>query len=68
MAKDEGLLLGDAARAVGVSVDTLRRWARTYRRRDAARIEYLPHRAGVNQLVGGSTLPLATALLTSEYG
>src|SRR5919107_1823451 len=26
MAKDEGLLLGDAARAMGVSVDTLRRW------------------------------------------
>jgi molybdopterin-binding protein len=28
MAKDEGLLLGDAARAIGVSVDTLRRWER----------------------------------------
>ena len=26
---DEGLLLGDAARALGVSVDTLRRWERT---------------------------------------
>jgi molybdopterin-binding protein len=25
---DEGLLLGDAARALGVSVDTLRRWER----------------------------------------
>ncbi len=25
---DEGLLLGDAAAALGVSVDTLRRWAR----------------------------------------
>ena len=29
MTGDEGLLLGDAARALGVSVDTLRRWART---------------------------------------
>jgi molybdopterin-binding protein len=28
MTKDEGLLLGDAARAIGVSVDTLRRWER----------------------------------------
>jgi molybdopterin-binding protein len=28
MARDEGLLLGDAARAIGVSVDTLRRWER----------------------------------------
>src|ERR687895_89046 len=28
MANDEGLLLGDAARAIGVSVDTLRRWER----------------------------------------
>jgi molybdopterin-binding protein len=26
--KDEGLLLGDAARAIGVSADTLRRWER----------------------------------------
>jgi molybdopterin-binding protein len=28
MARDEGLLLGEAARAIGVSVDTLRRWER----------------------------------------
>src|SRR5918995_970257 len=28
MAKDEGLLLGAAARAIGVSVDPLRRWER----------------------------------------
>jgi molybdopterin-binding protein len=28
MARDEGLLLGDAARAIGVSADTLRRWER----------------------------------------
>jgi molybdopterin-binding protein len=39
MAKDEGLLLGDAARAIGVSVDTLRRWERAGKlrtRRDRA--------------------------------
>jgi molybdopterin-binding protein len=28
MARDEGLLLGEAARAIGVSQDTLRRWDR----------------------------------------
>jgi molybdopterin-binding protein len=28
MAREEGLLLGDAARAIGVSPDTLRRWER----------------------------------------
>ena len=28
MVKDAGLLLGDAARAIGVSADTLRRWER----------------------------------------
>ena len=28
MPRDEGLLLGDAARAIGVSLDTLRRWER----------------------------------------
>jgi molybdopterin-binding protein len=28
MRSDEGLLLGDAARAIGVSADTLRRWER----------------------------------------
>jgi molybdopterin-binding protein len=39
MAKDEGLLLGDAARVIGVSVDTLRRWERAGKlrtRRDRA--------------------------------
>src|SRR5918997_4861466 len=38
-ARDEGLPLGDAARAIGVSVDTLRRWERAGKlrtRRDAA--------------------------------
>ncbi len=29
MATEEGLLLGDAARAIGVSADTLRRWERS---------------------------------------
>lgn len=39
MAKDQGLLLGDAARAIGVSPDTLRRWERAGKlrtRRDPA--------------------------------
>jgi molybdopterin-binding protein len=39
MARDEGLPLGDAARALGVSVDTLRRWERAGKlrtRRDPA--------------------------------
>jgi molybdopterin-binding protein len=39
MAKDQGLLLGDAARAIGVSADTLRRWERAGKlrtKRDAA--------------------------------
>ncbi len=39
MPKDHGLLLGDAARAIGVSVDTLRRWERAGKlrtHRDAA--------------------------------
>ncbi len=31
MATDEGLLLGEAARAIGVSPDTLRRWERSGR-------------------------------------
>jgi|SRR5215210_5855257 len=39
MTRDEGLLLGDAARAIGVSADTLRRWERAGKirtRRDPA--------------------------------
>jgi molybdopterin-binding protein len=39
MARDQGLLLGDAARAIGVSPDTLRRWERAGKlrtRRDGA--------------------------------
>ena len=39
MVRDEGLPLGDAARAIGVSADTLRRWERAGKlrtRRDSA--------------------------------
>jgi molybdopterin-binding protein len=54
---DEGLLLGDAARAIGVSQDTLRRWDRTGKlrtKRDSANrrrvsrreVERLTHYAG----------------------
>jgi molybdopterin-binding protein len=35
MARNEGLLLGDAARAIGVSADTLRRWERAGKLRTA---------------------------------
>jgi molybdopterin-binding protein len=47
MARDEGLLLGDAARAIGVSPDTLRRWERAGKlrtTRDAANRRRVPRR------------------------
>jgi molybdopterin-binding protein len=47
MAKDEGLLMGEAARAIGVSQDTLRRWDREGKlrtRRDAANRRRVPRR------------------------
>jgi molybdopterin-binding protein len=51
---DQGLLLGDAARAIGVSPDTLRRWERAGKlrtRRDAANRRRVP-RAEVERLSG----------------
>jgi molybdopterin-binding protein len=62
--RDEGLLLGEAARAIGVSQDTLRRWDRAGKlrtRRDSANrrrvsrreVERLAHYAGP-QRAGGS--------------
>jgi molybdopterin-binding protein len=45
MATDPGLLLGDAARAIGVSTDTLRRWERAGKlrtTRDAANRRRVP--------------------------
>jgi molybdopterin-binding protein len=47
MARDEGLLLGDAARAIGVSPDTLRRWERSGKLRtgrDGANRRRVPRR------------------------
>jgi molybdopterin-binding protein len=47
MPRDEGLLLGDAARAIGVSADTLRRWERAGKlrtTRDAANRRRVPKR------------------------
>jgi molybdopterin-binding protein len=47
MTPDEGLLLGDAARAIGVSSDTLRRWERAGKlrtTRDAANRRRVPAR------------------------
>jgi molybdopterin-binding protein len=45
MARDEGMLLSEAARAIGVSQDTLRRWDRTGKmrtRRDSANRRRVP--------------------------
>ena len=47
MAKDAGLLLGEAARAIGVSVDTLRHWERAgdlRTKRDGANRRRVPRR------------------------
>jgi molybdopterin-binding protein len=47
MSSDSGLLLGDAARAIGVSPDTLRRWERAGKlrtRRDSANRRRVPRR------------------------
>jgi molybdopterin-binding protein len=47
MADDPGLLLGDAAKAIGVSQDTLRRWERAGKlrtRRDSANRRRVPVR------------------------
>ena len=47
MVKDEGLLLGEAAKALGVSQDTLRRWDRTGKirtKRDSANRRRVPRR------------------------
>src|SRR5918999_1055194 len=47
MAREEGLSLGDAARAIGVSADTLRRWERAGKlrtRRDSANRRRVPRK------------------------
>jgi molybdopterin-binding protein len=54
MPKDEGLLLGEAARAIGVSQDTLRRWDQAGKlrtRRDSANRRRVS-RAEVERLAG----------------
>jgi molybdopterin-binding protein len=54
MARDEGLLLSEAARAIGVSQDTLRRWDRAGKlrtRRDSANRRRVP-RGEVERLAG----------------
>ena len=54
MAHDEGLLLSEAARAIGVSQDTLRRWDRAGKirtRRDSANRRRVPKRE-VERLAG----------------
>jgi molybdopterin-binding protein len=57
MARDEGLLLGDAARAIGVSADTLRRWERAGKlrtTRDPANRRRVP-RGEIERLSGHSS-------------
>lgn len=54
MRRDEGLLLGEAARAIGVSQDTLRRWDRAGKLRtvrDSANRRRVPRRE-VERLTG----------------
>jgi molybdopterin-binding protein len=54
MAREQGLLLGEAARAIGVSQDTLRRWDREGKirtTRDAANRRRVPRRE-VERLAG----------------
>jgi molybdopterin-binding protein len=54
MARDEGLLISEAARAIGVSQDTLRRWDRAGKlrtRRDTANRRRVP-RSEVERLAG----------------
>lgn len=55
MARGDGLLLGEAARAIGVSQDTLRRWDRAGKLRtvrDSANRRRVPRRE-VERLTGG---------------
>jgi len=52
--RDQGLLLGEAARAIGVSPDTLRRWERAGKlqtRRDSANRRRVPRRE-IERLAG----------------
>src|ERR687892_620835 len=54
MARDDGFLLGDAARAIGVSPDTLRRWERAGKlrtTRDQANRRRVPRRE-IERLAG----------------
>ena len=54
MAREEGLLLGEAARAIGVSQDTLRRWDRSGKLRtvrDSANRRRVPRRE-IERLTG----------------
>jgi molybdopterin-binding protein len=54
MVRDEGMLLSEAARAIGVSQDTLRRWDRAGKirtRRDSANRRRVP-RSEVERLAG----------------
>jgi molybdopterin-binding protein len=57
VARDDDVSLGDAARAIGVSHDTLRRWERSGKlrtRRDAANRRRVPRRE-VERLTGHAT-------------
>ena len=65
---DDGLLLGDAARAIGVSADTLRRWERAGKlrtSRDAANRRRVPRRE-VERLAGRPDRPRAGDALSAR--
>jgi molybdopterin-binding protein len=68
MTRDQGLLLGDAARAIGVSPDTLRRWERAGKlstRRDGANRRRVPRRE-VERLSGRPNRRPAGATLSAR--
>jgi molybdopterin-binding protein len=68
MARDDGLLLGDAARALGVSQDTLRRWDRAGKirtTRDSANRRRVPRRE-VERLAGHPSRHEAGAPLSAR--
>ena len=68
MPRDQGLLVGDAARAIGVSPDTLRRWERAGKlrtRRDGANRRRITRRE-IARLTSRPSRPHAGAALSAR--